>query len=155
MWVGGVLNARGPHPHYDHLGPLNYGATSPRCHYGILLVHMVLRAFLIERCAIIVVFMMSILLWIRMKLGHEKLKSTLNLERSSHDPSRVSFPIQVLFMSLNTVQKKKAHYLRARFHVPVPVRFLENKWVDGSKRGGAICPFPSPKDRYAITLYVV
>jgi len=66
---------------------------------------MVLQAFIIERCTIIVVFMMSILLGIRVKFEHEKLKSMLKLKRSSHEPSRVHFPIQLLFMSLNTIQE--------------------------------------------------
>jgi hypothetical protein len=49
--VGGVLNARGPHPHKDHLVPLTNGAKSLRCHYGVPLASMVLGALLMERCA--------------------------------------------------------------------------------------------------------
>ena len=51
--VGGILNAWGPHPCLDHLVLLTNGATSPGCHSGVLLVPMVLRALLMERCKIL------------------------------------------------------------------------------------------------------
>ena len=49
--MGGVPNARGPHPHLDHLGPLTNGATSPGCHCGVPLMPMVFWTLLVERCA--------------------------------------------------------------------------------------------------------
>ena len=49
--MGGILNARGPHPHYDHLVPLTNGATSPGCYSGVPLASMMLGALLMERCA--------------------------------------------------------------------------------------------------------
>ena len=42
-----------PQPHWDHLGPLTNGATSPGRHSKVPLVSMVLRALLKERCAIL------------------------------------------------------------------------------------------------------
>ena len=42
----------------------------------------------------------------------------------------------------------KAHPKKKAVHVPVPVHFLKNKWVDGWKNGGVMCPSPSPKDQY-------
>ena len=38
--------------------------------------------------------------------------------------------------------------LRARFHVSVMVHLKINKWVEGWKKGGDLCPSPLPKDRY-------
>ena len=38
-------------------------------------------------------------------------------------------------------------FLRAKFHVPVPVRFFWDKWVARWKEGGAMCQSFSPKDR--------
>lgn len=47
--MGGVLNVRGPHPHKANLGPLTYGTTSLGCHSKVL-VPMMLRSLLMERC---------------------------------------------------------------------------------------------------------
>jgi hypothetical protein len=48
-WVGDIPNAHGPHPHWDHLGPLINGATSPVCYSGFPLMPMVFQALLMER----------------------------------------------------------------------------------------------------------
>ena len=49
--MGGISNARSPHPHYNHLGPLTDGAISLGCHSGVPLVAMMFWALLLERWA--------------------------------------------------------------------------------------------------------
>lgn len=49
-WVGGILNAEGPHPLQDQLGPLTNGGTSPGCDSGVSLGPMVLWALFMKRC---------------------------------------------------------------------------------------------------------
>ena len=55
MWVEGILNAQGPHPHSDHLCFLTNGVTSPGGHSGVFLVSMILRALIMERCATLLI----------------------------------------------------------------------------------------------------
>ena len=61
--------------------------------------------------------------------------------------------VEIIFIVVYVSRDRKLHScllycLRARFHVLLPVHFLKNKWVDGWKRDGAMCPPPSPKDWY-------